>query len=145
MAVEFLNHTIAAFPNGTLIDPNTMDPNACNLTICPLQVILSNGTTFEIANLDYIPSLGGNAIYMGVFGLALACQAGFGYWYKTYGFAAGMLGGLLIELLGYAGRLEMRSNPFTQGPFIMYLVCLTYVYRILEPLWRYRWANTFRL
>ncbi|KAK9341982.1 RTA-like protein [Lipomyces starkeyi] len=36
-----------------------------------------------------------------------------------------MFGGLVLEILGYVGRIQMHFNPFTRNPFAMYLVCLT--------------------
>ncbi|KAF4959803.1 hypothetical protein F66182_18274, partial [Fusarium sp. NRRL 66182] len=36
-----------------------------------------------------------------------------------------MVGGLVGEIIGYIGRVQMHFNPFPQNPFLEYLVCLT--------------------
>jgi hypothetical protein len=36
-----------------------------------------------------------------------------------------MSGGLLLEVVGYAGRLMARHDPFGQPPFLIYIICLT--------------------
>ncbi|ELR05505.1 hypothetical protein GMDG_07427 [Pseudogymnoascus destructans 20631-21] len=38
---------------------------------------------------------------------------------------AGMLGGLLLDIVGYVGRVQMHYNPFTFNPFLEYLICRT--------------------
>lgn len=91
---------------------------ACNLTIpqweCTLQTCcLEQGT------VRYLPTLGGNAAYAAIFALILVLQIGLGVRYRTWGFAVGMFAGLLLELLGYVGRIQMHSNIFDQDPFLM--------------------------
>ena len=49
----------------------------------------------------------------------LIAQAGLGIKYHTWGFVAGMSGGLILEILGYVGRIQMNANPFTDNPFLM--------------------------
>lgn len=44
---------------------------------------------------------------------------------RTWGFLGGMFGGLVLEIIGYVGRIQMHSNPFTDSPFLMSLVTLT--------------------
>lgn len=36
-----------------------------------------------------------------------------------------MLGGLLLEIVGYVGRVQMHFNPFLANPFLIYIICLT--------------------
>ncbi|KAK3062542.1 hypothetical protein LTS18_003852, partial [Coniosporium uncinatum] len=60
--------------NGTLIDPNLCTPSICSM---------------EYAQIDYIPSLGGNLFYLIVFALLLVAQLGLGIFYKTWGFLGG--------------------------------------------------------
>ena len=69
--------------------------------------------------MDYVPTLFGNALYAAIFAIFLVPQVWFGIKFKTWGFMAGLLGGLLLEIMGYIGRVQMHSNPFIKGPFLM--------------------------
>jgi hypothetical protein len=90
---------------------NITDPSEqCTLQTCPL----------DLAKTFYVPSLAGNVLYLVLFGLLLIAQVRMGFMYRTWGFTAGMFGGLLLEVLGYAGRVEMSFNPFRVGPFLLY-------------------------
>lgn len=71
------------------------------------------------AEVQYLPSLAGNTIYAAAFGLLLIAQLGLGIRYKTWGFMAGMVCGLLIEIVGYVGRIMLHNNPFDFNNFIM--------------------------
>lgn len=84
----------------------------CTLSTCPL----SYGQVF------YQPSLGGNAFYMTVFSLAVFFQLIFGIRYRTWSFFFGMFCGLVLEVVGYAARIQMHFNPFKKGPFVMYVL-----------------------
>ena len=93
--------------NATLLN----DTNLCTLSTCPLS----------LANQDYVPTLAGNVLYAAIFGILLLIQLFFGFRYRTWGYLVGMFGGLLLEILGYIGRIQMHSNPFTQSPFLLYV------------------------
>lgn len=94
-------------------DSGFFDPNfsveQCTLSTCPLIY----------GQVQYQPSIGGNAFYVSVFALALICQIFFGIRYRTWGFMVGLFSGLVLEIVGYAARLQMHYNPFKEGPFIM--------------------------
>ncbi|KAF2093267.1 putative RTA1 domain protein [Rhizodiscina lignyota] len=87
----------------------------CTIGTCPL----------ECAQVTYIPTLAGNTVYVAIFGLILIAQIGLGAWYRTWGFLAGMVFGLILETVGYAGRILMHNNPFDFNNFLIYLICLT--------------------
>lgn len=83
-----------------------------------------NTCTFETCSLDkaflgYAPNLGGNAFFVGLFGLILLLQIGLGIRYRTWGFLAGMFGGMLLEVLGYVGRIQLHNNPFSRDAFLL--------------------------
>lgn len=84
----------------------------CTTAICPLQ-------TYGQAFFDYLPSLPGNSLYAAIFGICLVLQIAFGIKKKTWGFMAGMICGLVLEVVGYAGRIKMHSDPFTKNSFLM--------------------------
>lgn len=81
----------------------------CTLGTCPLSC----------AQVDYVPTLAGNSIYATAFGILLVAQVGLGIRYKTWGFMVGMVCGLLLEVVGYAGRIMLHDNPFDFNNFIM--------------------------
>ncbi|KAJ5216412.1 RTA1-domain-containing protein [Penicillium cinerascens] len=95
---------------------NSTDPSDyCTLDICPLTE----------AYVYYVPSLPGNAFYLALFAILLVAQLGLGIRYRTWGYLAGLVGGLVLEIIGYAGRLQMHYNPFRFNPYLEYLICLT--------------------
>ncbi|CRG83358.1 Sphingoid long-chain base transporter RSB1 [Talaromyces islandicus] len=102
---------VNATHNATLIE----DPDLCTLDTCPM----------DMAQIDYVPSLAGNLIFIAVFGLVLLGQLGLGIRYKTWSYLIAMTGGLVLEVVGYVARVQMHDNPFKSDPFLMYLVCLT--------------------
>ncbi|KAF7593756.1 hypothetical protein BBP40_010932 [Aspergillus hancockii] len=93
----------------------TYDRATCTLGTCPLA----------LANVRYVPSLGGNATYLALFMILLASQCYLGIKHKTWGFMGGMLGGLMLEIIGYGARIGMHYNPFNTVCFFAYLITLT--------------------
>jgi len=87
------------------------DPNLCTLQTCPLTW----------AAIDYIPNLGGNAFYLAIFAASLVVQIAFGVFYHTWAFLGAMVGGEVLEIIGYAARVELHSNPFIFNNFLMWV------------------------
>lgn len=81
----------------------------CRLGTCPL----------DWATVRYDPSLGGNVFFMSIFGLFLLIQAFQLYRYRTWSFSCSMMSGLVLEIVGYLGRVQMHFNPFLSNPFLM--------------------------
>ncbi|MCJ1447833.1 MAG: hypothetical protein MMC23_008345 [Stictis urceolatum] len=108
-------------PNGTLWPAGLYSNGSmilaqdCNATICSL----------ENANQLYVPKLGENVALAAIFGLLLLLHLPLGIFYRTWGFSVGAVLGLVLEVVGYIGRIMMHDNIFTQGPFIIYICCLT--------------------
>lgn len=88
----------------------------CTYATCSVQ---------EDGQIEYIPTLAGNAIYAGIFGLLLLAQTIIGVRSKTWGFLVGMACGIILEIIGYIGRVLLNDNVFEQNYFIIYLVGLT--------------------
>lgn len=84
----------------------------CTLETCPLS----------LAQVHYVPSLGGNAFYLALFALLLLLQLAFGFRFRTWSFTGSMFGGLVLEVIGYAARVQMHDNPFKSDPFLMYAI-----------------------
>lgn len=85
------------------------NPSKCTTSTCPAS----------FRQIAYTPSLAGNAFYLSIFCLALVAQLFLGIRYKTWGFLAGMIGGLGLEILGYLARMKLHDNPFSDSSFKM--------------------------
>ncbi|MCJ1478075.1 hypothetical protein MMC13_006750 [Lambiella insularis] len=90
-------------------------PDLCTLSTCPLSY----------AQVQYIPSLAGNVIFLIVFLISLGLNLFFGIRYRTWGFLGSLIGGTVLEIIGYAARVQMHFNPFLSNPFLIYIICLT--------------------
>lgn len=101
--------TLATF-NKTLLE----NPTLCTSCTCPLEL---EGEI--ISFMSYYPSLAGNALLAAVFGICLLVQLFLGIRNKTWGYLSCMSGGLILEVLGYAARVVMRDNMFSDTWFIM--------------------------
>ena len=104
---------ILYFLNGTMIPDG--DTDVCTVSTCPI----SYGV------VEYRPNVAGNILYAALFGMLLVGQIGLGIYYRTWGFLAAVGSGLILEVIGYIGRIMLHSNPFTLDNFLVYLVPLT--------------------
>lgn len=64
------------------------------------------------ASVHYIPSMAGNALFLGIFGAVLITQVWLAIKYKTWGYLVAMIGGTVLEIVGYYGRIQMNVDPF---------------------------------
>jgi len=62
--------------------------------------------------MEYLPIIVGNVIYDVTFILLLLAQFGLGIKYNTREFMVGMICGLILEVVGHAGRIMLHDNPF---------------------------------
>jgi RTA1 like protein len=92
------------------------EPWLCTYATCPVS---------EFGQLQYIPSLAGNAFYLAIFALGLLIQIGLGIRYRTWGYLVAMIGGTGLEIVGYTARIELHIDDFNNNYFIIYLVGLT--------------------
>lgn len=81
----------------------------CTLQTCPL----SEGI------IHYQPNIGGNALFAALFGIALIVQLVLGIQRKTWTFLFAMVCGLVLEIVGYVGRILLHDDPFNFNLFIM--------------------------
>jgi len=86
------------------------------------QVTLS--CPVEATTYGYTPSLSGNLTLLVVFGVCLFPNLYFGARYGPRSFATVLSIGILLEILGYAGRLMMNGNPWNDVGFKLQIVCL---------------------
>lgn len=78
-----------------------------------------------MASFMYLPTVPGNAIYAAIFGIYIIAQLFLGFKHKTWGYMVAMVTGLILEVIGYVGRILLHSSPFNNNDFLIYLVTLT--------------------
>lgn len=88
---------------------NGIPLSECTVDICPI----------ENTAQGYVPSKAGNLLFVVIFGLCILPQLFFGVRRRTWGFMIGMIGGLILELVGYIGRVQLSDKPFKEDPFMM--------------------------
>jgi hypothetical protein len=73
-----------------------------------------------IGALTFTPTLAPNAIFATIFTILLLLQTllTFKFW-RHYGYAIGMLGGLLLEMLGYVAKVQLSHNRKNKDAYIM--------------------------
>ena len=74
----------------------------------------------SIASLSFTPLLAPNAVFLTIFILLLLLHITLviRFWW-FYGYAIGMLGGLLLEVLGYVAKVQLSHNPGNENAYIM--------------------------
>ncbi|KAJ5810977.1 RTA1 domain protein [Penicillium robsamsonii] len=87
---------------------------------CTLQTC-----TLDHAMVHYVPTLAGNALFLALFAIAAVIHLFLGVWYRTYSYLFALGCGLLLEIIGYAGRISLHYDPFSFNAFLQYLICLT--------------------
>ncbi|KAJ5099659.1 RTA1-domain-containing protein [Penicillium argentinense] len=92
-----------------------INTEGCTLTTCPM----------DWAYIKYLPNVPANAFFLALFGVLLAVQLLFGIRFKTWTYTVAMVPGLILEVLGYVGRVMMHNNPFNFTAFLLYLIPLT--------------------
>lgn len=105
------NLTSLTSGNTTLI----LNPELCTLQTCDLS----------LGELQYLPNVWANAIFVGIFGLLLPVQIFLGIKYKTWGFMVALLLGITLEVIGYVTRILLHYSIFNKDDFILYLIFLT--------------------
>ncbi|KAF2500062.1 RTA1-domain-containing protein [Lophium mytilinum] len=115
-----------------MLDRNGVDPNHLNLTTTNSTLIAMQRKYCKLgecpiswATISYLPNLGGNVVYLACFFVLLGIQMFFGIKHKTWTFLGSMIMGLLLEIIGYIGRIMLHNNPFIMNNFLVYLICLT--------------------
>ncbi|KAH7380939.1 RTA1 like protein-domain-containing protein [Cadophora sp. MPI-SDFR-AT-0126] len=97
------------------IASNITSLDQCNVELC----------TLDYASLRYVPNLGANAAFFGVFVSLLIAQIGLWFSSRTRSYTFSMICGLILEAVGYAFRIVMRKRMFADGPFLVQIICIT--------------------
>ncbi|TFB04926.1 Sphingoid long-chain base transporter RSB1 [Trichoderma ghanense] len=79
-----------------------------------------------IGALSFTPLLAPNALFVATFTILLLIHIFLSLRFpKFYGYAIGMLGGLLLELLGYIAKVQLSHSRANKNGYIMYIIGLT--------------------
>jgi hypothetical protein len=78
----------------------------------------------ESSIYGYYPSLPVNAFFLAWFAVLLVANLGLGIRYKTWTYLIALGLGCLSEVIGYAGRILLHSNPYKKAGFDTQIVCL---------------------
>ncbi|EHK48941.1 hypothetical protein TRIATDRAFT_17965, partial [Trichoderma atroviride IMI 206040] len=76
--------------------------------------------------VSFTPLLAPNALFVTFFTILFTIQIILtARFWRFYGYAIGMLGGLLLELLGYVAKVQLSHNRANKNGYIMYIIGLT--------------------
>lgn len=94
---------------GSLLYVIMSNTDDCTLQTCPLSD----------AYIQYQPNMAGNVFYLALFAILLIGQIGTGIVYRSWSFMVPMVAGLILEIIGYLGRILLHDNPFSFDDFLM--------------------------
>lgn len=83
----------------------------CTLQTCPLSD----------AYIQYQPHMAGNIFYLALFAIMLIGQIGTGIVFRSWSFMGPMVAGLILEVIGYLGRILLHDNPFSFNAFLTWV------------------------
>jgi len=72
----------------------------------------------------YRPNLGANAFLCALFGALCIASLVIGFLSKTWTYTAALAVGTFLEAAGYAGRVMMNDNPWSESGFKLQICCL---------------------
>jgi hypothetical protein len=101
----------SGFGNETLL----RNPELCTMQTCDLSM----------ASYLYLPSLPGNVTYLTIFAILILPQIFLGIRYKIWKYMIAMVIGLVLETMGYAGRILLYHEPFNNDAFLLNFITLT--------------------
>lgn len=73
----------------------------------------------------HYPSSGGNVALAAVFVVVIVCQIILGVFFHQWWFLFCWICGLVLEILGYFGRIWLHYDLMSFNPYIIQIVCLT--------------------
>ncbi|SCO84954.1 related to phospholipid-translocating ATPase [Fusarium oxysporum] len=74
--------------------------------------------------LGYVPNKGSSYFFTICFAILFLSSVALGVWKKTWTYAATLGAGLLLETIGYIGRIQMDPNPWKSSAFQTQICCI---------------------
>lgn len=104
-------------PFSALLPRHQLDRFAdCTVDTCPIS------TSYYF----YRVSIGANATFLALFCISfLGFVLTYAFTRRATAFTFAMCAGVILEIIGYAGRTMSWENQWKQGGFLMQIVCLT--------------------
>ncbi|ESZ94164.1 putative Sphingoid long-chain base transporter RSB1 [Sclerotinia borealis F-4128] len=101
----------------TLLPRNQIDNYAdCTVDLCPIS------TSYYF----YRVSIGANATFLALFSISLlGFILTYAFTRRATAFTFAMCAGVILEVIGYIGRIMSWQNQWKQNGFLMQIVCLT--------------------
>ncbi|RQM07441.1 hypothetical protein DH86_00002911 [Scytalidium sp. 3C] len=88
----------------------------CTIHTCPI----------DSSYYFYRVSLAANTVFIVLFGISLlGFVSTFALTRRAFAFHVAMISGVILEVLGYAGRIMSWQNQWNENGFLMQIVCLT--------------------
>ncbi|PKY01025.1 RTA1-domain-containing protein [Aspergillus campestris IBT 28561] len=78
----------------------------------------------EATTYGYYPNYGGNIFFAAFFGFCGLAQLGINIYFQAWTLAIALVGGSVLEMAGYIGRVLMHDNPWHSGAFKLQIVTL---------------------
>ncbi|CAF3510593.1 hypothetical protein SNK03_011224 [Fusarium graminearum] len=94
--------------------PATFDQCKDITDLCPVEATV----------LGYVPNKGSSYFFTICFAVLFLSAVGIGIWKRTWTYAATLGAGLLLETVGYIGRLQMNPNPWKSSAFQTQICCI---------------------
>ncbi|RBA17100.1 hypothetical protein FPRO05_01824 [Fusarium proliferatum] len=94
--------------------PASFDDCTDITTLCPVSATV----------LGYVPNKGSSYFFTICFAILFLSSVGLGVWKKTWTYAATLGAGLLLETIGYIGRIQMDPNPWNSSAFQTQICCI---------------------
>jgi|SRR5450432_773231 RTA1 like protein len=118
-----MNSFLAALPVLVSRDNVTTNSTRFNYRFCTTP---SDLCPVESSYYYYRVDLGANAAFAALFGISLIGFLGaFIMTRRAFGFSFAMMCGVILEIIGYAGRLMSWKNQWDENGFLIQIVCLT--------------------
>ncbi|KAG5658350.1 hypothetical protein KAF25_010531 [Fusarium avenaceum] len=94
--------------------PASFDDCTDITALCPVEATV----------LGYVPNKGSSIFFTICFALLFFSAVGLGVWKRTWTYAATLGAGLLLEAIGYIGRIQMDPNPWKSSAFQTQICCI---------------------
>ncbi|RFU32420.1 hypothetical protein B7463_g3943, partial [Scytalidium lignicola] len=106
------------------------------LALAPALVARARNRTLELCTIDTCPiatsyyfyrvSLAANAVFLVLFSISLiSFICTFALTRRAFAFHVAMISGVILEVLGYVGRIMSWHDQWNENGFLMQIVCLT--------------------
>jgi hypothetical protein len=122
--MNFASLVVRAALDNNGIDRDNIDTSSTNATYIAMarKYCKVGECPVEWATIQYRPTMAGNIVYLLFFLALLGGQLFYGIRNKTWSYMGAVSTGVLLEIIGYIGRLMLHQNPFIMNNFLVYVL-----------------------